>query len=309
MRDVRDLVGSHLGMHYDLGEEKEPRNEREANEKMKPMQSNETQRLLHLANIAETAKYRAPKKQGMTKMDNRSPSDDRREQRAYSPEAIAQRDWGPKNGRQKQGVAEEAEQDETMEKVEMAQTQLHFIAYAADEILEYIEKDGEIEEWYQNKLSKVHSDMESLFSYVEGEKRRTGMVQEGSPHDSLSGMSPTVYYHDKNHKSGYTNTKLEEALERIREAQTPDVNTDPTYKDETTPPFTPDGERPPRTPRQIKRRTARLARKALRGRYPVGESRVVQKTVLSKDKDNRETPETPETPKQKNDYAKYAQRT
>jgi hypothetical protein len=37
---------------------------------------------------------------------------------------------------------------------------------------------GEIEEWYQNKLSKVQSEVESLHSYIEGEKRRTGMVEE-----------------------------------------------------------------------------------------------------------------------------------
>jgi hypothetical protein len=70
------------------------------------------------------------------------------------------------------------ERDETQEKVEMAETQLHFIHYAAKEIIEYIQMGGEIEEWYQNKLSKVHSDVESLHSYVEGEKRRTGMAAE-----------------------------------------------------------------------------------------------------------------------------------
>jgi hypothetical protein len=70
------------------------------------------------------------------------------------------------------------EQDDTMEKKEMAQTQLHFMQYAAKEILEFIAMGGQIEEWYQNKLSKVHSDMEGLHSYIEGEKRRTGMVRE-----------------------------------------------------------------------------------------------------------------------------------
>jgi hypothetical protein len=70
------------------------------------------------------------------------------------------------------------EQDDAMEKKEMAQTQLHFIGYAAKEILEFIDMGGEIEEWYQNKLSKVQSEVESLHSYIEGEKRRTGMVEE-----------------------------------------------------------------------------------------------------------------------------------
>jgi hypothetical protein len=72
------------------------------------------------------------------------------------------------------------EQTDTLEKNEMAQTQLHFIKYAAEEILEYIEMGGEIEEWYQNKLSKVQSEVESLHSYVEGESRRTGMKEEVS---------------------------------------------------------------------------------------------------------------------------------
>lgn len=70
------------------------------------------------------------------------------------------------------------EQDDAMEKKEMAETQLHFIKYAAEEILEFIKMGGEIEEWYQNKLSKVQSEVESLHSYIEGEKRRTGMVEE-----------------------------------------------------------------------------------------------------------------------------------
>jgi hypothetical protein len=64
------------------------------------------------------------------------------------------------------------------EKREMAETQLHFVKYAAEEILEYISMGGRIEEWYQNKLSKVHSDMEGMHSWMEGEKRRTGMVSE-----------------------------------------------------------------------------------------------------------------------------------
>jgi hypothetical protein len=55
---------------------------------------------------------------------------------------------------------------------------LHFIQYASEEILDYINKGGDVEEWYQNKLSKVHSDMESLHSYMEGEARRTGMKEE-----------------------------------------------------------------------------------------------------------------------------------
>ena len=68
----------------------------------------------------------------------------------------------------------------------MAQTQLHFIKYAAEEILAFIDMGGEVEEWYQNKLSKVQSEVESLHSYIEGEKRRTGMVEEVEQIDEIS---------------------------------------------------------------------------------------------------------------------------
>jgi hypothetical protein len=72
-----------------------------------------------------------------------------------------------------------SEENDTKEKLEMAQTQLHFIEYAVKEINDYISMGGQIEEWYQNKLSKVQSDMEGLHAYMEGEKRRKGMVKEG----------------------------------------------------------------------------------------------------------------------------------
>lgn len=67
------------------------------------------------------------------------------------------------------------QRDNEMEKVEMAEQQLHFLCYASQEILQYVQQGGEVEEWYQNKLSKVHSDMEGLYSYIQGEKHRTGM--------------------------------------------------------------------------------------------------------------------------------------
>lgn len=80
------------------------------------------------------------------------------------------------------------------EKREMAETQLHFIKYAAEEILEYVAMGGKIEEWYQNKLSKVHSDMEGMHSWMEGEKRRTGMVREETEQlDEISMQKLTQY--------------------------------------------------------------------------------------------------------------------
>ena len=69
-------------------------------------------------------------------------------------------------------------EDNEMEKKEMMKTQLHFIKYAADEICEYIEMGGEIEEWYQNKVSKAFADFEGLHSYMEGTARKDGLKEE-----------------------------------------------------------------------------------------------------------------------------------
>ena len=78
------------------------------------------------------------------------------------------------------------QRDNEMEKAEMAEQQLHFICYAVEEILEYVQDGGEIEEWYQNKLSKVHSDVEGLYSYVQGEKHRMG--KEDDDDDMMGSM-------------------------------------------------------------------------------------------------------------------------
>lgn len=80
------------------------------------------------------------------------------------------------------GRALRNEETDTMEKQEMAKTQLHFVCYAAEEILEFIEAGGEIEEWYQNKLSKLHSDMEGLYSYAKGEEHKMGMDESATPY-------------------------------------------------------------------------------------------------------------------------------
>lgn len=75
---------------------------------------------------------------------------------------------------------------DTTEKVEMVQSQLHFIKYACEEILEYIEMGGEVEEWYQVKVAKSFSEFESLHAFIEGESRRTGMKEEASNDDKSS---------------------------------------------------------------------------------------------------------------------------
>jgi hypothetical protein len=70
------------------------------------------------------------------------------------------------------------EETDTVEKNEMVESQLHFIKYACEEILDYIEMGGEIEEWYQVKVAKSFSEFESLHAFMEGESRRLGMKEE-----------------------------------------------------------------------------------------------------------------------------------
>jgi len=74
--------------------------------------------------------------------------------------------------------AKQIKENNEMEKKEMMKTQLHFIKYAADEIIEYIDMGGEIEEWYQNKVSKATSEFEGLHAYMEGTARKTGLKEE-----------------------------------------------------------------------------------------------------------------------------------
>src|SRR6056300_930098 len=51
----------------------------------------------------------------------------------------------------------------------MADQQLEFIAYAADEIMQHINNGGEFPEWMQNKLSKVNGEIQSLHANINHE--------------------------------------------------------------------------------------------------------------------------------------------
>mgnify|MGYP003564588529 FL=1 len=53
----------------------------------------------------------------------------------------------------------------------MARTQLSFMKYAAEDVLNCISAGTPIPEWYQNKISKVHRAIEIIYSYIEGKKR------------------------------------------------------------------------------------------------------------------------------------------
>jgi hypothetical protein len=55
--------------------------------------------------------------------------------------------------------------------VSMMVRKLHFIAYAAEEIMDFLEMVDDPEEWFQNKLVQAFTMMQGLHSYIEGEKR------------------------------------------------------------------------------------------------------------------------------------------
>lgn len=63
--------------------------------------------------------------------------------------------------------------EDAWEEIPMMKRQLRYIQVASKDIMEYISQcDDECidpEEWFQNKLSHIHGQMQSLHSYVEGE--------------------------------------------------------------------------------------------------------------------------------------------
>ena len=89
-------------------------------------------------------------------------------------------------------VNEDAENisEDPDEEIPMMMRQLHFIGYAADEILEYLAIDDlDPEEWWQNKLAAAFMNMQSLHSYVEGDKR---MMSFGDDDDMISAAYESV---------------------------------------------------------------------------------------------------------------------
>lgn len=89
-------------------------------------------------------------------------------------------------------VNEDAENisEDPDEEIPMMMRQLHFIGYAADEILEYLAIDDlDPEEWWQNKLTAAFMNMQSLHSYVEGDKR---MMSFGDDDDMISAAYESV---------------------------------------------------------------------------------------------------------------------
>jgi len=74
----------------------------------------------------------------------------------------------------------------------MARTQLSFMKYAAEEVLECISSGTPVPEWYQNKISKVHRAIEAIHAYMEG-KRHDTEEETGMTVDSMTPVSqPSV---------------------------------------------------------------------------------------------------------------------
>ena len=82
------------------------------------------------------------------------------------------------------------------DEADMAVGQLEFIKYAAEEIRGHFKMGFDMEEWFQNKLSRVHGTMMSLHAYIEGEEGKAGMNESA--------------YKDKNTKKAMKNKTAEE---------------------------------------------------------------------------------------------------
>lgn len=67
----------------------------------------------------------------------------------------------------KPALAKEAKEDDepaSPDEASMALKQLEFIEYAAEEMMDHIKSGKEFPEWFQNKLSKAHGEIEGLHS-------------------------------------------------------------------------------------------------------------------------------------------------
>ena len=96
------------------------------------------------------------------------------------------------------------------EEVTMGMRQLYFIQYAAEEIMDYLEMRGDMDEWFQNKLSNAHNMLQGLHSYIEGDKRMQGFGEEVELDEARSKTSaPKV----KGYKSGpFTMAQVNKAI-------------------------------------------------------------------------------------------------
>jgi hypothetical protein len=77
--------------------------------------------------------------------------------------------------------------EDAYEEIPMMMSQLEFICYAAEEIMDYLEMTPDPEEWYQNKLATAHQSMMSLYSYARGEMRMATRSSGSGYYDDMYG--------------------------------------------------------------------------------------------------------------------------
>jgi hypothetical protein len=90
------------------------------------------------------------------------------------------------------------------DEVDMAMGQLEFMKYAAEEIKGHFKMGFEMEEWFQNKLARVHGTMMTLHAYIEGEEGKAGM------NESINESIEKFFQEDK--------LGFEDALRVVRES-------------------------------------------------------------------------------------------
>ena len=93
---------------------------------------------------------------------------------------IQQHAWSK---RMKKEETEEKIAEDAYEEIPMMMRQLEYIAYAAGEIMDYLEMDVDPEEWYQNKLAAVSDQMQSLHAYMEGDRRVMSRMSYDTDYD------------------------------------------------------------------------------------------------------------------------------
>lgn len=85
-------------------------------------------------------------------------------------------------------------EDELLEspqqEIPMMMKQLHFICYASEEIGDYLKLEGnDPEEWWQNKLAEVFSNVKSLYAYAKGDQLVNAKPMSASRMFAKAGMA------------------------------------------------------------------------------------------------------------------------
>jgi len=85
-------------------------------------------------------------------------------------------------------------EDELLEspqqEIPMMMKQLHFVCYAAEEIGDYLKTEGQDpEEWWQNKLAEVFSNVKSLYAYAKGDQMVNAKPMSAAKKFAKAGMA------------------------------------------------------------------------------------------------------------------------